>query len=212
MSYLKEIKRHTGPNMAGIVELKLVRSDNVVTVPTAIDGVIYDSVEFLEGFGFVSWATTSQSVGIKSRHMSDLEGTSKRSSLPFSLPKDNPGVAQQLERAIDDEFIVLFRDANGNLKIFGTKENPVRFKFDYDTGKAHRGKNGYDCEFYYDGNHNVYFYEGDVPVAPITVPPVRIEWNDGETVTTILVAQPGDVVRFNSNFAYTDFEINPQTI
>ena len=198
--------------MGGIVELQLVRSDNVVTVPMAIDGVIYQSIEFVPGSGFVSWATTSQSIGIRSRHVNGTEGGTKRVGLPFSLPKDTPGIAQQLERATDDEFIVLFRDANGVLKIFGTKEHPVNFKFDYNTGRANRDKNGYRCEFYYSGPNNVFFYEGDTPQSPVVVAPVRIEWDDGETITTIVVAQPGDVIRINSRFAYTDFEINPQIV
>ncbi|GHE64859.1 hypothetical protein [Roseivirga thermotolerans] len=212
MSYLSEIARLTSQNIGGVnPSLKLVRSNDVAVYPSIIDGKVTDEIALKPGVGWVEWFCTSQTAGIRSRHVDGSEGNARALDLGFVISKDTAVKANQLERASDDSFIVLFRDANGQLKVFGTKEKPVRFKFDLATGNNIRALNGFSCSFYYSGPDNSAFYLAEDPevLDPDVPAPVIIQWNDGVTIQTIAVASPGDVVRINSDFDYTSFDINP---
>ncbi|NVJ47303.1 MAG: hypothetical protein HWE07_09250 [Cytophagia bacterium] len=212
MSYLSQIARLISQNTGGLnSSIKLVRSKDVAVFPAIIAGKITDEIELNEGAGWVEWFCTSQTAGVRSRHIDGSEGNARALGLDFVISKDTSVKASQLERATDDSFIVLFRDANGQLKVFGTKERPVRFKFDMTTGNNTRALNGFSCSFYYSGPDNTTYYMAEDPevLDPDSSAPVVIQWNDGVTIQTIAVVQAGDVVRINSDFDYNSFEINP---
>ncbi|MCO6367838.1 hypothetical protein GBO34_00735 [Roseivirga pacifica] len=211
MSYLSEISRLTASNIGGLISIKLVRVQDVAVFPSIVNGAMTDEIELNIGAGWVEWFCTSQSSRLVNRHSSDMEGNGRNVELPFLIAKDAQLKASQLERATEDSFIVLFRDGNGLLKVFGSPSRPVRFKYDVSTGQSTQSKNGYSCSFYYAGLNNVAFYNAEDPevLDPGTPVPVVIKWNDGESITIISVASPGDVVQINSRFAYTDFETNP---
>lgn len=212
MSYLSEIARLTSQNMGGInPSLKVIRSRDVAVFPAIIAGKITNEIELSPGAGWVDWFCTSQTAGVRSRHIDGSEGNARALDLDFVISKDSAVKASQLERASDDSFIVLFRDANGQLKVFGTKEKPVRFRFDMATGNNTRALNGFSCSFYYSGPDNTAYYLAEDPdvLDPDFPAPVIIQWNDGVTIQTIAVATSGDVVRINSDFDYTSFDINP---
>ena len=109
-----------------------------------------------------------------------------------------------MDSAEQDEFVVLYKDANFSYKLFGTLENPVRFSYSYDTSARHAGRNGYSCEFRYEGPDNIFFYEGAIALPPVGAPPVIIRWN-GQVIGT---AQPGAIVDLDSEFKYSDFKID----
>tara|TARA_R110001599_G_scaffold332511_1_gene547996 strand:- start:38951 stop:39565 length:615 start_codon:yes stop_codon:yes gene_type:complete len=203
----------TAQNMGGLISIRLVRAQDVVTFPLVIDGNVTDELVLAEGAAWVEWFCTSQSAGLKSKHSTGSEGDARDLELSFTIGKDTTLKGTQLERSTDDTFIILYRDGNGQLKLFGSKERPVRFKFEATTGQNNRALNGFDCSFFYSGPNNTAYYFADDPEAVTPgISPVIIQWNDGTTITTIAVANAGDVVRINSRFAYTDFDINPTTL
>lgn len=212
MSYLQEISRLSERNIGGIIKIQVVRAADVLTFPDPVNGVIYGDITFPAGKGFTTWFATSQSARIFSEDRQSQEGPFKFNKLPFTVAKDKPGVKQQLNRALDDEFIVLFMDANGSTKIFGTPDHPVRFEFSHDSGDAHTARNAYSCQFVAEGPDNVYFYEGNIAAPTSGGSPVILEWYDGATVTTIASAQPGDTIRINSRFVFDDFDINASVL
>lgn len=205
MSYLNAIERFTGDNLGGIIELQVARVSEIDEMPEAEDGVIYGDITFKSGGGFHSWVVTAQTPRLRGDGRDSREGAYRSNRIDFVIPKDRSNIKVLLEKAEADEFIVLYKDSNGNQKIFGHIYAPVFFRFGHDTQSSISARNEYDCSFYYEGPDNNYFYEGSIPEPPTGAASVIIQWNG----VTILAARPGDLINFNSRFEYTDFEINP---
>ncbi len=204
MSYLADISRLTGQNMGGLIHLQVARAADIVSINEAVNGVVYGEITFLEGKGFHTWYSTSQTMKLESSDRDSREGNYKLNRLPFIISKDRPAIKVILDNAILDEFVVLYKDANGTQKIFGTLDNPVRFAYSYDTSASHSGRNGYSCEFRYEGPDNIFFYEGNVTIPPAGLPVSLVRWN-GQVIGTL---QPGEIADLTSEFKYTDFQIN----
>ncbi len=204
MSYLADISKITGQNMGGIVKLQVARASDIISIPDPVDSVVYGNITFLTGRGFYTWHSTSQTIRLQSGDRDSKEGNYKSNRLPFVISKDRATIKDILDNALDDEFVVVYKDANGNEKIFGTLENPVRFNYSYDTNSSYSGRNGYSCEFQYEGPDNISFYDGTIPMAPAGDLPVLIRWN-GQVIGQ---GFPGEIVDFDSEFPYDDFAIN----
>lgn len=208
MIYLSEIARLTASNIGGVVELKVARVADIVSMQQPDDDTIYGNITFQSGTGWHVWRPTSQTIGVNSQNSDSQEGDYKLNTMPFTISKDRQGVKAMLDQAEQDEFIVLYRDANGNQKIFGTLDRPVTFSYSHASSDVHSGRNAYSCQFKYDGPDNIYFYDGTVTAPPSGPAPVVLQWNG----VTIATAEAGDIINIISEFKYTDFKINPTVI
>lgn len=204
MNYLSEIARLSQSNMGGIAQLQVARKADVISIPEPVDGVIYGNLEFQQGKGFVRWMVADQTIEMSSETNDGRESTFKSNQLPFTIAKDRPEIKKMLDAATEDEFIVLYKDSNGKFKLFGTLEGPVRFAYNHSSGQSRSARNGYACQFFFEGSDNLNFYEGNIASAPGGAAPVIIQWNG----VFQLSAQPGDVVNIVSEFKIQDFLIN----
>jgi hypothetical protein len=207
VSYLTTIARFSGDNLGSLLKIQIARAADVAGMQDAIDGTVYGDILFNTGTGFVEWFLTTDTPRLLSEGQQSQEGEFKINRVEFALPKDRTDIKQLLNRMVNDEFVLLIEDANGNIKLFGQPWAPVRFRYTHDSGASGTEGNHYRCEFFYEGADNVYFYDGAIPAPPAGSPPVVIRWNDGESVQTIAQVLPGEVVTINSPFDYDDFNI-----
>lgn len=199
MDYIMPISHLKGEdNMGGVVSLQLASKTDIAFVPEPINGVVYGDIIFNAGAGWTEWKFTQQSGGIKSASRSSREGPTKSNSFPFKIPKDRPALRQMLAQAEHDEFIVMFKYANGKRKIFGLPDAPVRFEFDHDSGSNFADGNFYSARFYFDGPDNIYFYEGAIATAPPGAAPAIVKVN-GVVVASL---QPGETADFDTPFSF----------
>jgi hypothetical protein len=202
MSYLQSINRLSGDNMGGIVLLHVARKADIVSMGPPVNGSVYGNIVFREGTGFVTWQVTLTTPRMRSEGRSSREGAYKSNRLEFIIAKDVANVRSMLLQAEQDEFIILFTDANNQQKVFGLPEAPVRFLFDHDSGGDFSARNGYECRFYYEGPENIYTYNGAFDQAPGAGAPAIVRVNG------VVVAQlyPGEIIDFDTDFEF-DFEI-----
>lgn len=202
MSYLQNISRFTtADNLGGIIEIKVARKAEVTLIGAPVAGIVYGNIDFLPDTGFVTWAVTHDTPGADSNSRQSREGTSKNNRLKFSVPKYRPDIEDMFEQATDDEFIVLFTDANGKQKLFGLLESPVKFRFNHSTGNNTSGKNGYEGEFYYEGPQNMFEYNGDIPAAPAGPLPAVVSFN-GVAIASLA---PGETLNITSEYSFTEY-------
>jgi hypothetical protein len=62
---------------------------------------------------------------------------------------DNASKEQMAEMQLQ-QFIIAYRDFNGNYKVAGTLENPLNFKYKLNTGASGADAKGFDMEFFAD--------------------------------------------------------------
>lgn len=205
MSYLNSITRFSSAdNLGGILSIQVARAADIENIPDPVDGIVYGDIDFFPGKGFVSWDCTSESGSAESKSRQSREGSTKGNTLPFVIPKGRASLQNMFDQAEEDEFVVLFKDANGKQRIFGTKETPVRFRYDHTSGEAHSDLNRYSCEFYYTGPGNMFDYNGAIASPPAGAAPAVVRFNG----TAIAVLQPGEELDIISDFGFTDFYVS----
>jgi hypothetical protein len=202
MSYLQDISA-AGQNMGGIVHLQVARAAEIVSIPEPIDSTIYGDITFTEGFGFSIWDVVPNLSEFEANTRTTEEGPSKQNSFKFFIPKDRATIKAMLDKAELDEFVVSYLDSNGSSKIYGLTYKPVRFRYNHKTA-SYNGLAGYECEFYFEGPDNSYFYDGLTP-APSGTAPAIIKYANG---TIIAQLYAGDIIVVTSAFSM-DFELIP---
>lgn len=204
MSYLQNIARFSGAdNIGGLIEIKVARKADIESIQAPVAGIVYGDIDFLPDTGFVTWAVTPDTPGTDSNSRQSREGTSKGNRLKFSVPKDRAAIRVMFEQACDDELIVLYKDANGKQKLFGLLESPVKFRFSHSSGNSTSGKNGYECEFYYDGPENMFEYNGAIASAPAGTTPAVVLFN-GVAIASLA---PGETLEITSEYSLSEYFI-----
>ena len=203
MSYLQNIDSFSGDNLGSLLELKVIRKDEIDSMPAPSDGVIYGDIELKAGKAWATWNVTRSTPRHRASSKSSMEGDYESANLNFMIPKDQASVRRMLELAQEDEHVVLFKDANGQQKVFGNLDNPVRFRFSHDSGAAHSQRNAYSCEFFSEGTTNSWFYNGTIAAPPSGTPPALVKRDDGTVLASL---SPGQTFTITSAFSI-DFDI-----
>lgn len=204
MSYLSNIARFSGSgNIGGVLTIQVIRKEDVETIPEPNYGTVYGDITPKAGKAFVTWRVTIESPRTKSDSRNSREGSTKGNRLNFLIPKDRPEIKAQLDQAEDDEFIILYTDANGKTKLFGLLDTPVKFEYNHDSGGSFADFNSYECTFYYDGPDNLFHYNGALPSPPVGTAPAIVRYN-GAAIASL---QPGETLNIISDFGFTDFYI-----
>jgi hypothetical protein len=201
MSYIIPITSLSADNLGGVLSIQVARKIDISAIPDPVDGVVTGAVTFFPEKGFVNWVTIGESAGNSSASRASREGSSRNNRLPFRVAKDRATLRTMFVLAEEDEFIVLFTDANGKKKIFGTLDTPVRFRFDHSSGTRHGDLNHYSGEFYFEGPENMFEYDGSVESAPPGPLPAVVQFN-GEAIASL---SPGQVFNIISEFGYETF-------
>lgn len=202
MSYLQNISPLNGDNLGSLLELRIVRKDDVESIPDPVEDIIYGDITLKAGKSFVLWQVTRSTPRHRAVNRASAEGEYEEASLNFVIPRDQPAIRRMLQLALEDEHIVLYKDANNQTKLFGSLQDPVRFRFSHDSGGASSQRNAYSCEFHSSGSANSWFYLGSVPSPPVGAAPALVRVN-GQLVASLT---PGQAIDFDTPFEF-DFEI-----
>lgn len=185
--------------MGGLLSIQVARTADIESIPEPVNGIVYGTIVFKPEKGFVTWLVTDESANADSDNRASREGSVKLNRLPFSIPKGNAAMRDMLEQASDDEFIILYKDANGKQWLFGLLYAPVEFEYSYNSGTARADKNAYTCRFFYDGPDNYFEYNGALAIAPAGPAPAIVIVN-GEVIATL---SPGETLSLDSDFDFT---------
>lgn len=200
MGYLQSVSRLSNTdNLAGLVQIQLVRKADVIAIPAPVNGVIYGDITLAPGAAFVSWQCKLETPRITTEDQTGREGSSKRNTLRLTIPKDRSDLRHMFSLMANDEFIVMFSE-NAKRKLFGQLHAPVRFSWNHDSGAALDSLNAYECQFYYTGPDNIFFYDAAAP-APGGAAPVVVSFN-GVPIASLT---PGQTLNIISEYDYTEY-------
>lgn len=137
---MKQLNK-TADNMGGLIKFWAIPSDQVSisekTVTIANSENVYEVYCSPETMQFVE---PSEKTNAGIHYNTTVKGFS-------------PGLTEELDAALDymdqRKWVVLFVDGNGNYKLAGTKENPLRLATNVDTGQDTSSRAG--CDFVFSG-------------------------------------------------------------
>lgn len=207
MGYLQNIARFSNAdNLAGLVQIQVIRKADLTGMPAPVLGIIYGALTYALGAGFSTWQCKLETPRITTEETQTRDGSSKKNVLRLTIPKDRSDLRYLFSLMVQDEFVVLFKE-NGKTKIFGQLHAPVRFTWNHDSGASFDQLNAYECQFYYTGPDNIFFYEGAISVAPAGPAPAIVRFN-GSPIASL---QPGEILDITSDYALTDYFITAVT-
>lgn len=206
MSYLLPIQPLSTDNLSGLKYIRVIRSQDVDQYPDLFEGVAQSEISFLPGRNWVDWVATYTTSSFSSRAEDSMEGMAGIKELPFVIPHIAGQITQMMAKAERDTFVVLFEDFNGMRWLFGSKEKPVRFSYDLQTGNG-QDRNQYACRFYSDSPGNLAIYphtleEGDTSFFSCPSVVIRRGSTDGPIIA---IVPAGGTLVINSPYSFGYF-------
>ncbi len=204
MSYVQPIVSPEIENLSGLLQIRIARKSDVLVFPRILGGRIQGYITFKPGTGWVKWVVIRSTESFSASSSDTVEGVGKNQRLSFNLPSRDTDelMLDQMER---DQFIIHYTDANLKSWILGTPDRPVLFRYTSGTGSTGSGRNGFDCLFYSESQHNRAEYTGRISEA---APKVLIRYNDLEG-TVLATLGAGESITFDGEFDYSEI-ILPQ--
>lgn len=160
---MNEILRADGANQGGIFKLHLALEKNVISIPDAIDGIVADDIVMDPGKSFVEIQFPEETAKFFEPIIGENGGQSFEYHIDFTIAKDRAAVGVAMNNLIGQRFIAIYQDANGKIKIAGSKLQPLRLvKGDGDTGDAGATRNQRTFSLIGNGNQKSFFYSGGI--------------------------------------------------
>jgi hypothetical protein len=154
-------------NLGGIAQLYYVEAENVLLIPE-MNGMAYPSDIVLQvGQYWNRIAFTSQTVTPVIKKNENTHGTYYEGSMKGIVPHDSRENLLALDQM--HELIIAYMDMEGQMKILGTAETPVKASFSHTNPAQTRGRKGFTFEFTYKGLLPALFYDGQLTDNPVFI-------------------------------------------
>jgi hypothetical protein len=155
------------PNPGGLTDLHVIRRRDIDTFPAPdADGVtISTAIVPKVGCGFVPWEFANNTGEVNHKSGGEAGNKSVTHEVNTYVPRGSAATDAVIQTAINGDFVVIGRDAQGNQRVAGDKYRGVIFDHDYKSGKTGNDKNGTDFKFAADGfTHVPYYYTAAIPL------------------------------------------------
>jgi hypothetical protein len=160
---LANVSRECEPNVPGLFKLYLIRSDEVTAIPAAVYQSITTALTLGAGKGFSVWEFTEETAKFDENAVGEADGKSFEKMIDFFIPGDNATKAYQFSSMLNDRFIAITKDGNGNIKIHGDLDRPMRLeKQDFTTGAANADRKGTAFQLKCNSSHKSYWYTSTI--------------------------------------------------
>lgn len=169
MITLTDVKRKTGPNPGGAINLYICLADEVATIPEAANGVISTDITLVDPVTNVGFKKIEFAPGkCKLSHPTVGEDGSKsvETLLDVTVEGDDGERLALFESMLNGRFIAIVDDASKNMKVAGTLRAPLELiQANYDGGEDQAGMRGTIFQFKSRDGFFSKIYTGVIPVG-----------------------------------------------
>jgi hypothetical protein len=155
------------PNPGGLTDLHVMRRRDIDSFPEPDEDGVTMSKPIVPkvGCGFVPWAFANNTGEVNHKSGGDAGNKSVTHEVNTYVPRGSAVTDAVIQTAINGDFVVIGRDAQGNQRVAGDKFRGVIFDHDYKSGKGGNDKNGTDFKFSADGfTHVPFYYTAAIPL------------------------------------------------
>jgi hypothetical protein len=135
------------PDIGGVRQLRVWPASNV-RLPAYTGVRITTALTLLDPLNYADIWFQPDSGSFDEPQGLDAQGDYYKPSLQLVVLKDDPDLMEAIERLrAVRHFVAAYRDANGQVKLVGTPQHPLRFAAGLETGKRPNDRNGYPLSF-----------------------------------------------------------------
>lgn len=145
-------------NMGGIVKLWYVPISDVTSMSRPIHD--YGGVTLAANKEWLEMYFSPQSASVKIKFKNGSKGSYFECKLKGVIPKHYYDLNTRINQLCDYAFICKVLDANGEYRVIGTKDFPLRFSFEFDSGKKTADRNSVAFEFAVNAKYAPIFLTG----------------------------------------------------
>jgi hypothetical protein len=152
-------------NLGGCQYFQFVPVEDVLLVPEHTDLVINSPIVLVGSKTFLNGFASSKTLSFEEKPEKRSSGNCFLTKISGFYPKINPGALSLFEKMVNRKFLILIRDNNYYLRLAGTLEHPLEFRYSLSTGADPAKRNGILFEFYGESLEPAPFYaNGQVPL------------------------------------------------
>jgi hypothetical protein len=137
-------QKSTNANLGNVVRLKLVPASQVIKIKNRnrdVSGAIVKDEHRLAGIpilcteGYVTYpiVVPAGTTNYSERPADNLPEHAWVQEIAVQVPDDSPAMRGQLERYKDSEWLLIFEDSAGQVRLMGTKQTPVLMSYSFST-------------------------------------------------------------------------------
>lgn len=207
---LRNLNQPIGNNLGGLEALFFVPADQVVSIPGSSDVLVSTSVVLAGGATWYQLVAPIEQLRYLETPATDRHSNLWKVQLKGVAAKDTQGLAAGLAAMHNRRFVVLFRDANGNVKIVGSPAAPLKFTYGLDTGERRSNRNERAFAFSAELKVPSRFYQGAWAVSDLGLQYAQPSSGSGglilvkDTLGNLLTSvASGRTLVLNTDFAFT---------
>lgn len=145
-------------NIGGIVAIQFALADDIESIPDPVGLSLNSAIVMKAGKRFYNAQLTIESTSFVETAEETDSGAKYNKRVGGFCSCDtelNAALFDEMENAL---FVVKAQDSNNNVRIVGTKEQPIKFSIDRNVPADHATAPGLKISFYGEGTHQSYFY------------------------------------------------------
>lgn len=137
-------------NISGLSTLEFIPVSDVLSIARPWKEKIASAVSLKPSKSFFSLAYTQETADFSCEPEKTPNGSIHKLSVTAFIPKMQLATDQTLSEMRDDLFILKVRDNNGNVRLCGTIEAPIRFEYNENALAEFGRRGGYSIRFFRD--------------------------------------------------------------
>lgn len=145
---MESFKKVSRPVIAGASRCSFIPVEEVVSFPKAFDHSIYAlNIELLPGSIWLDGNSGIDSLEFDESPKETSNGLVFENAISGIVPDDSKEIALNFFKSRYKKFIVVYVDNQGEMKVFGTLEEPLNLQFSFKTASV-GGVKGWPFKFY----------------------------------------------------------------
>lgn len=137
-------------NISGLTSLQFIPVSFVQSIPRPWKDEVNTAVSLVPGKQFFRLAFTRETASFNCPNEESVNGSVHKLSISLTVPKMKMATSANFTEMKDDLFIVIATDNNGNKRLCGTLEAPLRFNYTEFSQSEFGKRGGYTVTFFRD--------------------------------------------------------------
>jgi hypothetical protein len=149
-------------NLGGCRQFQFIPVEDVISMPDHKDYVIIEPPVVKFGKTFLIAYSTPKTLIFTEKQENNAAGTFFIQNITGFYPRVHPVVISLFKSMQNRKFLAVITDNNKYVRLAGSLEQPLEFRYSLSTGNTPTERNGISYEFFCQSPHPAFFYKPQI--------------------------------------------------